>query len=360
MNCATISHGSRLRVRPSRPVAQKSHAIAQPAWLDRQTVNRPAASSGMRTASTNAPSCNRKRYFTKPSEGSVARSSRPVPRSVEAAVDALIDLEFSSIDQRIDCCFDGTRNWTRRWMSIASMRNRMRSNAPRLGITNGDAVGAQVRCEIFGQHPEQVGHHGMHILRSCHPERESRDLGGWAARSPRISPHTRPGPSTHARHDNPAYARNASTGCKRAALIDGYNPANNPTLTANPVEIRIPNIDTGSPAGKKPLIAFTRAMPSPRPTAAPATDNVIDSIRNWRKISLSFAPIDLRRPISKSRSEIEILSTEKIPTPPISSDTPAIAKNTMRQLRRITSMSARSFRISLPTLLMRVSPIPLC
>src|SRR5688572_32755720 len=29
-----------LRVSPSRPVAQKSQRIAQPAWLERQTVNR--------------------------------------------------------------------------------------------------------------------------------------------------------------------------------------------------------------------------------------------------------------------------------------------------------------------------------
>src|SRR5258706_407167 len=91
IHCATISHGSRLRIRPRRPVAQKVHPIAQPAWLEMQTVNFPAASSGIRTASASAPSCSRKRYFTKPSLGSVARST------IGAGGDAV--LPFMLLDQ---------------------------------------------------------------------------------------------------------------------------------------------------------------------------------------------------------------------------------------------------------------------
>jgi protein arginine N-methyltransferase 1 len=36
----------------------------------------------------------------------------------------------------------------------------------------------------------------------CHPERESRDLGGGAARGSLVVPHTHPGPSTHAPDDS--------------------------------------------------------------------------------------------------------------------------------------------------------------
>jgi hypothetical protein len=40
--CSTISPVVRLRSNPAWPVAQKPHAMAQPAWLDTQTVVRPA------------------------------------------------------------------------------------------------------------------------------------------------------------------------------------------------------------------------------------------------------------------------------------------------------------------------------
>ena len=41
--CSTISHVSRLRARPSRPVAQKAHASAQPACELTQALKRPGA-----------------------------------------------------------------------------------------------------------------------------------------------------------------------------------------------------------------------------------------------------------------------------------------------------------------------------
>src|SRR5438132_1169747 len=118
---------------------------------------------------------------------------------------------------------------------------------------------------------------------------------------------------------------------------------------AKPLATDSPNIDTGRPAGKNPAITRTSAMPPASPIAAPTTDSVTASIRNCPKISALVAPIDLRNPISKRRSPTEIFSTEKIPTPPMSSDTPAIEKNTMRQLRRTRRMLPRSLRISLPT-----------
>ena len=43
-----------------------------------------------------------------------------------------------------------------------------------------------------------------------------------------------------------AYPRNASIGCSRAALSDGYSPAKSPTPTAKPAEMRMPKLETGS------------------------------------------------------------------------------------------------------------------
>jgi hypothetical protein len=75
MNARTISQASRLRVKPSRPVAQNAHCIAQPTCDDKQMVNRPSLCSGIRTASCNAPSGERSRYLTKPSASSTTRST---------------------------------------------------------------------------------------------------------------------------------------------------------------------------------------------------------------------------------------------------------------------------------------------
>jgi hypothetical protein len=85
---STISQARRFLDSPSRPVAQKAHAIAQPTCEERQTVNVEGLRSGMRTASLSAPSGERNRYFTNPSAGSVARSrtsSRAVSRTASAA-----------------------------------------------------------------------------------------------------------------------------------------------------------------------------------------------------------------------------------------------------------------------------------
>ena len=75
MNAATISHASRLRFSPSRPVAQKSHCMAQPTCELRQTVKQPSFFRGIRTASVRAPSGERNTYFTKRSSGSSTHST---------------------------------------------------------------------------------------------------------------------------------------------------------------------------------------------------------------------------------------------------------------------------------------------
>ena len=128
-----------------------------------------------------------------------------------------------------------------------------------------------------------------------------------------------------------------------------------PIEIAKPLATDKPKSETGNPAGKKPEITFTTMMPHATPIAAPTTESVTASIRNCMKISPSPAPIDLRSPISNKRSEIEIFSTEKMPTPPMSSEIPAMEKKTMRQLRNCPTMLPRSLRISLPTFSTRTS-----
>src|SRR5436190_11217355 len=109
-SCARISQVLRLRMPPSRPVAQKSHASAHPTCELRQTVYLavgsassaaacPArrrslsaraasgAGSGMRTASISRPSGSLKRYFKKPSSAR-RRSSTSRSGHVQAASSA--------------------------------------------------------------------------------------------------------------------------------------------------------------------------------------------------------------------------------------------------------------------------------
>ena len=62
--CSTISHASRLRASPSRPVAQNAHASAHPACELTHALKRPARSSGMRTASMTWPSAVASASFT--------------------------------------------------------------------------------------------------------------------------------------------------------------------------------------------------------------------------------------------------------------------------------------------------------
>ena len=78
---SSISPTVRFRVKPSAPVAQKAQPIAQPTWVERQTVWR--LSSRIETASTRAPSSKRKRYFAvSPSAARETFSTSPAPTRV--------------------------------------------------------------------------------------------------------------------------------------------------------------------------------------------------------------------------------------------------------------------------------------
>ena len=121
--CASISHTARLRTPPpgrSRPVAQKSHARAQPncelihkVYFAVGSATNPAASprwrrslrsrassgsgSGMRTDSIKPPSGRRNRYFTKPSAARLRSTISNSGKITCAAKARRIEAESQSI-----------------------------------------------------------------------------------------------------------------------------------------------------------------------------------------------------------------------------------------------------------------------
>ena len=70
-------------------------------------------------------------------------------------------------------------------------------------------------------------------------------------------------------------------------------------------------------------------MAPPTPISTPITPPVtlirIDSMRNWARMSIPLAPIDIRRPISRVRSVTETYMIFMMPIPPTSSEIPATA-----------------------------------
>ena len=73
----------------------------------------------------------------------------------------------------------------------------------------------------------------------------------------------------------------------------------------------------------------TRAAPTPKttPIKPPVTLIRMDSIRNCARMSMPFAPILMRRPISRVRSVTLTYMMFMIPMPPTSSEIPATAAN---------------------------------
>src|SRR5689334_21523247 len=64
-------------------------------------------------------------------------------------------------------------------------------------------------------------------------------------------------------------------------------------------------------------------MPKMTPMTPPTADRVIDSIRNWRRITPLRAPIAIRMPISRVRSVTLTSMMFMMPMPPTISDTMA-------------------------------------
>lgn len=79
--------------------------------------------------------------------------------------------------------------------------------------------------------------------------------------------------------------------------------------------------------GQESNFAITRdnISPSMIPAAPPVTLISTASIRNWFRISIPRAPIDIRRPISLVLSATETYMMFMMPTPPISREIAAIA-----------------------------------
>jgi hypothetical protein len=76
--CETISAAESCLRYPICPVAQKTHPIAQPAWLLRQAVVRPV--KRMSTVSILSPSASERRYLrVNPSLESVSRETGRLP-----------------------------------------------------------------------------------------------------------------------------------------------------------------------------------------------------------------------------------------------------------------------------------------
>ena len=127
-------------------------------------MNRPATASGMRTASTNTPSCRPKRYFTNPSEGSVARSTTSqracdrqayLPRPPRLAEQAA---------------------------SVGSHRGHERRHgrdAPRFTVANRYAMQPKMRRQVLGAHPKQVR---IGRRRSRSPQVDEYDDGAHRSR----------------------------------------------------------------------------------------------------------------------------------------------------------------------------------
>ena len=79
-NSSRISPAARLRISPSRPLAQKRHCTGHPTCVDKQKVNR--SSAGINTISIVSPSCKVSSSFSVPSpEPAVSVTAVPGARN---------------------------------------------------------------------------------------------------------------------------------------------------------------------------------------------------------------------------------------------------------------------------------------
>src|SRR5262249_48222740 len=117
-------------------------------------------------------------------------------------------------------------------------------------------------------------------------------------------------------------------GASLDARTAGYKPKTHASTKAVIQAIVSPQGFTTNPYGKTGDRARQTAPPATVPTNAPSAASTTASIKNCTSTSPSEAPIALRSPISKRRSENEISITDSTPTPPTNSTTPARLKRT--------------------------------
>ena len=139
--------------------------------------------------------------------------------------------------------------------------------------------------------------------------------------------------------------RNASIGCRFAALAAGYIPKNRPINTATPIANPVISKLIAVLKTCPPKVFPSRIVAVPKPRIAPAKPPVkhsnIASKTNWSIISRHFAPIAFLIPIYLVLSVTDTSITFIIPIPPTISDIPAIAA------KNITKVTVLSSNISI-------------
>ena len=113
-----------------------------------------------------------------------------------------------------------------------------------------------------------------------------------------------------------------------AAFFAGYHPKNTPVKVQTRKErMTLQGCMYALKLGNSAETPNDRATPNITPITPPVTLSRIDSIRNCVKISMPFAPILIRRPISRVRSVTDTYIMFIIPIPPTISEIPATAAN---------------------------------
>src|SRR5690242_7311793 len=113
--------------------------------------------------------------------------------------------------------------------------------------------------------------------------------------------------------------RRVSSGSRRAALIDGYNPATTDTPRASAIQIGIFLYAITTTQCANDDTRYTTPIPSAAPRIPPRIPTNSDSSRNCSPIFERLWPTARRMPISDDRWITEIDITFAMPSPPTAS-----------------------------------------
>ena len=115
----------------------------------------------------------------------------------------------------------------------------------------------------------------------------------------------------------------ASIGERSAAFLAGNTPKMIPTSDETPTAIAM--VIGSIVAGKNCRTISTTTVLMKSPDKPPISERIIDSVRNWVRMSLLSAPTARLMPISLMRSVTETYMIFMMPTPPTISDMAPIA-----------------------------------
>src|SRR5215211_4040128 len=130
-------------------------------------------------------------------------------------------------------------------------------------------------------------------------------------------------------------------GCMRAAVRAGQTPKNTPTATLTPKARATDQPVMAAGIGENRPTSRAPPMPSRMPTIPPLTVRATASSRNWRSTSRVRAPTALRSPISRVRSDTLTSMMFITPTPPTTSEMPAIEARTRVRMPRMRPTTPR-------------------